>query len=69
MAGQPAYHLLDARLSWQNSEGDLSLSAWVKNLSDERYRIGVVAVADSSGVYNEGWGEPRMFGIDLRQEF
>jgi len=61
--------LLDARLSWQNPEGDLSVSAWVKNLSDERYRIGVVAVADSSGVYNEGWGEPRMFGIDLRQEF
>ncbi|MFT4918267.1 MAG: iron complex outermembrane receptor protein [Zhongshania aliphaticivorans] len=68
-AGQPAYQLLDARLSWQNPEGDLSVSAWVKNLSDERYRIGVVAVADSSGVYNEGWGEPRMFGIDLRQEF
>lgn len=68
-AGQPAYSLLDGRLSWQNPNGDLSVSLWAKNLTDERYRIGVVAVADSSGVYNQAWGEPRMFGLDLRQLF
>ncbi len=68
-AGQPAYQLLDARVSWQNPAGDLTVSAWAKNLADERYRIGVVAVADSSGVYNQAWGEPRMLGIDLRQQF
>ncbi|MBD2858781.1 TonB-dependent receptor [Spongiibacter sp. KMU-158] len=68
-AGQPAYTLTDARLSWQNDSGDRIISAWIKNLTDERYRIGVVAVADSSGVYNEAWGEPRMFGLDMRQAF
>ncbi len=68
-AGQSAYQLLDARISWQNPAGDLTVSAWAKNLADERYRIGVVAVADSSGVYNQAWGEPRMLGIDLRQQF
>ena len=68
-AGQPAYQLLDARVSWQHSEGDRTVSLWMKNVTDERYRIGVVAVADSSGVFNETWGEPRMLGIDFHQQF
>jgi iron complex outermembrane receptor protein len=69
LAGQPAYALIDARLSWQNPAGDTTVSGWVKNLSDERYRIGVVAVADSSGIYNQAYGEPRMFGIDIRKTY
>ncbi len=68
-AGQPAYQLLDARVSWQHSEGDRTVLLWMKNVTDERYRIGVVAVADSSGVFNETWGEPRMLGIDVHQQF
>jgi iron complex outermembrane receptor protein len=69
LAGQPAYALIDARLSWQNPAGNTTVSGWVKNLSDERYRIGVVAVADSSGIYNQAYGEPRMFGIDIRKTY
>jgi iron complex outermembrane receptor protein len=69
LAGQAAYALIDARLSWKNPEGDTTVSGWVKNLSDERYRIGVVAVADSSGIYNQAYGEPRMFGIDIRKTY
>ncbi|MBB3048224.1 outer membrane receptor protein involved in Fe transport [Litorivivens lipolytica] len=68
-AGQPAYTLLDARFTWQNPEGDTTVSLWLKNLADERYRIGVVAVADSSGTFNESWGEPRMMGLDIRYSF
>ena len=69
LAGQPAYTLFDARLSWLSDNGDLSISLWAKNLADERYRIGVVAVADSSGTFNESWGEPRMLGVDIRHQF
>ncbi|WP_372763704.1 TonB-dependent receptor [Litorivivens sp.] len=69
LAGQPAFTLLDARFTWMNPDGDLTVSLWAKNLADKRYRIGVVAVADSSGTFNESWGEPRMLGIDVRRQF
>ncbi len=69
LAGQPAYTLYDARVTWLNPAGDTSVSLWAKNLTDKRYRIGVVAVADSSGTFNESWGEPRMVGLDIRHNF
>ncbi len=69
LAGQPAYWLVDFRLSWQNDEDDFGAAFWVKNATDERYLIGVASVADSSATFTQGWGEPRMYGIEFFQTF
>ncbi len=63
------YVLVDARLSWQNVEGDLTLAAYVKNATDERYVIGTASVGDSTGNYTQAYGDPRRYGIELRQTF
>lgn len=64
-----AYVLLDARLSWSNPEDDLSIAAYVKNLTDERYDIGAVSAGDSIGTFTSVLGEPRMYGVELRKTF
>lgn len=69
LAGQEAYGLLDARLSWSNLEGDTSIALWVRNALDERYTVGPVATAETTGTFNLAYGAPRQFGIQIRKEF
>ena len=64
-----AYVLLDARVSWSNPEDDLSIAAYVKNLTDERYEIGAVSAGDSIGTFTSVLGEPRMYGVEVRKTF
>ncbi|WP_289083641.1 TonB-dependent receptor [uncultured Spongiibacter sp.] len=64
-----AYVLFDARLSWSNDADDLSVAAYVKNLTDERYDIGAVAAGDSIGTLTTVLGDPRTYGIELRKTF
>ena len=64
-----AYVLLDARVSWSNHEDDLSIAAYVKNLTDERYEIGAVSAGDSIGTFTSVLGEPRMYGVEVRKTF
>ena len=64
-----AYVLFDARLSWSNNADDLSIAAYVKNLTDERYDIGAVAAGDSIGTLTTVLGDPRTYGIELRKTF
>ena len=61
--------LVDARFSWFMPDRDLTISAYIKNLTDKRYDIGAVATASSLGTYVQVLGEPRMFGIEARQTF
>jgi iron complex outermembrane recepter protein len=65
----PAYTLVDARLNWINPINELSISAYVKNLTDKRYDIGAVATAESLGTFSRALGDPRTFGIEVRKEF
>ena len=64
-----AYVLFDARLSWTNDRDDLSIAAYVKNLTDERYDIGAVAAGDSIGTFTSVLGNPRTYGLELRKTF
>ena len=64
-----AYVLFDARLSWTHPRDDLSISAYVKNLTDERYEIGAVSAGDSIGTFTSVLGEPRMYGVEVRKTF
>lgn len=64
-----AYTLVDARVTWNNNEDDLSISAYVKNATDERYDIGAVATGDSIGTFAQALGNPRFYGVELRKTF
>lgn len=64
-----AYSLVNLRLTWQNIEGDLSLSAYIKNAADERFDIGAVSIGDTLGNFNRVYGEPRMYGVSMRKLF
>ena len=63
---QPAFDLLDARLSWTSSSGALELSLWSRNLADEEYISHVYAIASSVVAV---FGDPRMYGATLSYSF
>lgn len=69
LAGAEEYVLADFRLTWMNNDGDTRITGYVKNLTDERYINGTVAVTDSIGTFNQSYGDPRTYGIDISKSF
>lgn len=69
LAGADEYVLADFRLSWTSKEGSTRLTAYVKNITDERFISGTVAVADSLGTFNQSYGDPRIYGLDISYSF
>ena len=63
---EDSYGLLDGRLSYAPPEADWSVSAWIKNASDEEYRTNIIPFfGEEVGQY----GAPRTYGMDLRVSF
>ena len=63
---QPEFDLFDARLSWTNSNGDLEVAVWGRNLADEGYISHLYTIASSVvAVY----GDPRMYGATVTVQF
>ena len=66
-----AYSLLNGRLSLTGialPAGEVSISAWVKNILDEEYvnfTIGNLPHASRAVL----WGEPRTWGVDIRYDY
>lgn len=69
LSGQSAFSVVDLRLSWQNEDGDLTATFYMKNALDKRYDIGIAAVGDSVATFFQTYGDPRRFGLELRQVF
>jgi outer membrane receptor protein involved in Fe transport len=69
LAGQPAFELVDTRITWSNTNQDLSVTAYMKNVFDERYNLGVASVGDSVATYFQAYGEPRRYGLEIRKTF
>ena len=69
LSGQSAFSVVDLRLSWQNEAGDLTATFYMKNALDKRYDIGIAAVGDSVATFFQTYGDPRRFGLELRQVF
>jgi iron complex outermembrane receptor protein len=66
----PAYHLVNARLDWEDvNRTHLSVSAYVKNLTDKQYYVGGLAIGGNLGTNAAVPGEPRMYGIELGYKF
>ncbi|MFT5033094.1 MAG: iron complex outermembrane receptor protein [Bacteroidia bacterium] len=76
-ANADAYLLVDARFTWRNNDNDLTISLfgylaiWLfgKNITDERFLIGSVAIGDSLGTFTQTLGEPRFYGVEMRKTF
>lgn len=75
---QGAYSLLNLRFSWENNpvgccnDGRLAVAAWVRNLTDKKYRIGGYDFdgGDVHGrVATSQYGEPRTYGLDVIYKF
>ncbi|TGD71352.1 hypothetical protein E4634_18955 [Mangrovimicrobium sediminis] len=65
-----SYELLNARLDWRGIFGTgLSAALWARNLTDEEYFVGGMALASSLGHNAAAVGEPRMYGLELAWEF
>jgi iron complex outermembrane receptor protein len=63
---QPKFDLLDARITWTNSDDTFNVSLWGKNLTDEEHITHIYAIASSVvAVY----GDPRTFGISASYRF
>lgn len=67
---EPAFNVVDLRLDWKRvADTNLDVGAFVKNVGDTRYRVGM---SNSSPVFTLGssyYGDPRTYGIELHYTF
>ncbi len=64
LLAQDAYGLLDGRISFSSPDGDWEVALWGRNLTDERYLLGVVGLG-AFGYNLQSWGEPLTWGVDV----
>lgn len=69
----PAYGNLDARLNWYSADERISVTAWVRNLTDEEQTTSISAdtfrPSDQMGYQTFSYAPPRMFGVDVILHF
>jgi iron complex outermembrane receptor protein len=65
---QPAYALLNARLSYTFPDRPIEIAVWVKNLTDQFYYTSRISVA-GFGFNYQHLGEPRTFGATASYKF
>ncbi|MBK6289789.1 MAG: TonB-dependent receptor [Gammaproteobacteria bacterium] len=73
---QDGYDILNLRLGYDDialGDGRLSISGWVRNATDEEYKIGGYEF-DLTGIglgraSTSQWGEPRTYGVDVSYRF
>lgn len=64
-----SYSLLNARVSLLDEEGSYRISAYVDNLLDEEYLLGIGGQAMAVGSPIANRGLPRMFGVEFNYQF
>src|SRR5579883_2251794 len=64
---EPGYGLLNLRLDWTNvAKTNLDASFFMTNALDQLYRVGDFALYSQLGFYSDVYGEPRMWGFQIR---
>lgn len=67
---QPSYILANARINWDNILGsNFNAGAFVTNITNQFYRVGVIGIVEESGIGSSAYGEPRMYGFSLGYKF
>ena len=68
--GQKAYALLHASLAWANSSESMSITGWVRNIAQQKYRVTSFDVSDRAfGFVLDVYGPPRTFGVTLNLKY
>lgn len=66
----PSYHIVNARLSWNNvMKSQFSAALFGKNLTDEEYFVGGMPLGASLGHNAAAVGEPRTYGVEVAYRF
>jgi iron complex outermembrane receptor protein len=60
--------LVNSRVAYTNNDGDISVSLWGKNLTDEQYTTGSLII-DGLGIGAVYTNLPRSYGVDLTYRF
>lgn len=69
-ADEPAYTLVNARLSWNDVLGsNFNAALFVNNLTKTFYRVGVVGIVAETGIGASAYGAPRTYGLSLGYKF
>ena len=69
-ATQDGYALVNLSLQWDNIAGsNFNLGAFVKNLGDKFYRVGVIDIVSSTGIGGSNYGAPRTYGMTVGYKF
>jgi iron complex outermembrane receptor protein len=64
------YGLVNLNLSWNGiMRSAFDASLFISNATDRTYRVGQYSNYGSDGRVTSFYGEPRMFGVDLRYRF
>jgi len=67
---QKSYALINLRFDWDNFMGtSLDASVFANNVTDKTYKVGANALLHLTGTSASIYGEPRMYGIELRYRF
>lgn len=62
---QDDYTIGEARLSWISADERLTLSAYAKNVTDEKYKLHALPPAAGASGNTVNWSEPRNYGVSL----
>lgn len=66
---QPAYGVVNARVTWTNPDASWSVSAYAINLTDEYYFYGKLSLLANSGREQGNPAAPREMGLNFRYNF
>ena len=67
---EPGYGLLNLRLDWNNIAGQpVDASFFMTNVTDNLYKIGNYGIYTTEGFVSAIYGEPQMWGFQLRYRF
>ncbi|HWA31730.1 MAG TPA: TonB-dependent receptor [Rhizomicrobium sp.] len=69
-AFQKSYDLLNLRVDWDNVGGSaFDAAVFANNVTNQTYKIGANALEHLTGTTASIYGEPRMYGVELRYRF
>ncbi|MEO0998203.1 MAG: TonB-dependent receptor, partial [Pseudomonadota bacterium] len=68
LSKEDAYTVANARVSWQLND-NLNLAAWVKNFTDEEYRVYTFDFTGPAGFNQQFFAPPRWFGVSAKYTF
>ena len=66
---QDPFWLLNLRLGYTTPDGNIEISGWVQNLTDEVYRLDMINLARFRELILYAMGDPRTYGLTVQMRF